>query len=41
MSNAQTASLASVLLGLVLFFFFLPKEAQAPEPPLAKKRTAA
>lgn len=40
MSNAQTASLASVLLGLVLLFFFLPKEASAPDPSLAKKRAA-
>jgi phosphatidylglycerol:prolipoprotein diacylglycerol transferase len=29
MSNAQAASVASVLLGLVLFFFFLPKEKRA------------
>jgi len=29
MSNAQAASAASVLLGLILFFFFLPKEKRA------------
>src|SRR5215469_14701592 len=40
MSNAQTASLASVMLGLVLFFFFLPKEAPQARPSPAKKRLA-
>jgi phosphatidylglycerol:prolipoprotein diacylglycerol transferase len=29
MSNAQAASVASVLLGLALFFFFLPKQRRA------------
>jgi phosphatidylglycerol:prolipoprotein diacylglycerol transferase len=40
MSNAQAASVASILVGLVLFFFFLPKEAAAENPPAAKKRVA-
>lgn len=40
MSNAQTASVASVMLGLVLFFF-LPKGQTAVEPATARKRGTA
>src|SRR6516165_139557 len=38
MSNAQTASVISVFLGLVLLLFFLPKQATAPGQAAAKKR---
>jgi len=41
MSNAQTASVASVLLGLLLFYFFLPKEAAAVGQPVSRKRGTA
>jgi len=41
LSNAQTASVASVLLGLFLFFFFLPKEVAAVDQPIARKRGTA
>src|SRR5215471_18103610 len=38
MSNAQTASVVSVCLGLVLLLFFLPKRAAAESRAVAKKR---